>query len=64
MPGPNVFPKAGQLMGTVRQVLECAAHSWSLNVVQPWTIIVHTFKTQHIHQHTQLQGLVHILYRL
>ena len=51
-------------MGTVQQVLECAALSWSLIVVQPWTITVPTFKTHHIQQRIQLQDLVPILYHL
>merc|ERR1711860_49116 len=33
----------------------CAARSWSLIVVQPWTITVPTFKTHHIQQRIQLQ---------
>ena len=63
-PRPNVLPKAGRLTGTVQQVLECAARSWSLIVVQPWTITVPTFKTHHIQQRIQLQDLVHIPYHL
>merc|ERR1712004_210793 len=63
-PRPNVLPKAGRLTGTVQQVLECAARSWSLIVVQLWTITVPTFKTHHIQQRIQLQDLAHIPYHL
>ena len=56
--------KSFALQVIVRQALEYAARSWSMNVGQPCTIIVHIFRTQRIHQHIQPRDLVHTLYRL